>query len=656
MSIPTHSQSSQGPSEATYRSIVEHAIEGIFQTTPDGRYLLANPALAHIYGYGSVEELQSNVKEIARQLYVDPDRRTEFIRLMNENDAVWGFESPIYRKDGTVIWISENVRVIRGENRDVLYYEGTVEDITARKSAEEELRRAKEVAEEANRSKSQFLANMSHELRTPLNAIIGYSELMREDAVDMQLESFVQDLTKIETASKHLLGLINSVLDIAKIEAGKMELHAETFDVEEMINEVAATVAPVVAKNSNKFEVVASPGLGTMHTDLTKVRQSLFNLLGNAGKFTKNGEVRIEAMREKRDGGEWIVLRVRDTGVGMTPEQTAKIFDAFTQADASTTRKFGGTGLGLAITREFSRMIGGDTMVESELGKGSVFTLRLPVELPATQTESAAPEFPAVACETAPGQAQVLLIDDDPTVHDLVRRFLQKEGFSVVCAQSGQEGLELARKLRPSTIVLDVMMPTMDGWSVLTRLKGDPELSSIPVVMLTMVNNREMGFSLGVDDYMLKPIDRGAFVRTLRRYCMPQNDPTILVVEDDAITREMLRTSIEKEHFTVIEACNGREGLEQLSKTRPALILLDLMMPEMDGFHFTREVRAHPEWRDIPILVMTAKDIDAEDRERLDGQVSRILQKGACGREELLTAISSRIARVTRSEEPAATA
>jgi CheY-like chemotaxis protein len=342
----------------------------------------------------------------------------------------------------------------------------------------------------------------------------------------------------------------------------------------------------------------------------------------------------------------------------MTPEQTAKIFEAFTQADASTTRKFGGTGLGLAITREFSRMIGGDAAVESELGKGSVFTLHLPVELPTASAEvEPAPTSAAEnVCEPVPGQAQVLLIDDDPTVHDLVRRFLQKEGFSVVCAQSGQEGLELARKLHPSIIVLDVMMPTMDGWSVLTRLKGDPELSSIPVVMLTMVNNREMGFSLGVDDYMLKPIDRTAFVRTLRRYCAPHEDPTILVVEDDAITREMMRTSIEKEHYTVIEACNGAEGLAQLAKTRPALILLDLMMPEMDGFHFTREVRAHPEWRDIPILVMTAKDIDAEDRARLDGQVSRILQKGACGREELLTAISSRIARVTRPEEPAATA
>jgi PAS domain S-box-containing protein len=642
-----------GAAESNYRSIVEHAIEGIFQTTPDGQYLLANPALAEIYGYTSTDELKGNVKEIARQLYVDPARRSEFVRLMNENDAVWGFESPIFRKDGTVIWISENVRVIRAADGEVAYYEGTVEDITARKRAEEELRRAKEAAEEASRSKSQFLANMSHELRTPLNAIIGYSELMREEAEDLELPSFIRDLAKIESAGKHLLGLINGVLDIAKIEAGKMDMHAETFEVVHMLEEVAATVAPVVEKNGNRFEIIADPSLGTMHTDLTKVRQSLFNLLGNAGKFTKDGTVRLEAERLTEAGREWVVFHVRDSGVGMTPEQTLKVFEAFTQADASTTRKFGGTGLGLAITREFSRMIGGDATVKSELGRGSVFTLRVPVELPSKDTDGVGESgglagVPDATAEFVAGQPQVLVIDDDPTVHDLIHRFLQKEGFHVIGAQGGLEGLELARRVHPSIIVLDVMMPTMDGWSVLTRLKGDPELSDIPVVMLTMVNNREMGFSLGVDDYMLKPIDRSDFVATLRKYCNRQDSPTVLVVEDDLATREMLRASLEREHFTVAEAGNGVEALEKLATLRPALILLDLMMPEMDGFQFTREVRAHAQWRDIPIVVMTAKDITAEDRTRLDGKVSLILQKGACAREELLAEISQRVTRATR--------
>jgi PAS domain S-box-containing protein len=652
----------EGPTEATYRSIVEHAIEGIFQTTPDGRYLLANPALARIYGYESVEELKSGVQQIARQLYVEPERRTEFIRLMNEKDEVWGFESPIYRKDGSIIWISENVRVIRDQFGLVRYYEGTVEDITERKHAEEELRRAKTAAEEASRSKSQFLANMSHELRTPLNAIIGYSELLRDEAEDLGQESFMRDLTKIEKAGKHLLELINGVLDIAKIEAGKIEVHTERFDVAAMISEVAATIAPVVEKNGNRFEISVSPGVGEMHTDLTKVRQSLFNLLGNAGKFTHQGLVRLEAERSPGRGGDMLIFRVRDTGVGLSPEQAAKIFTAFTQADASTTRKYGGTGLGLAITREFSRMLGGETTVESELGRGSTFTFRVPASFPThapseTLVEPVhTPVDRADDLTTNSDRPLVLLIDDDLTVHDLVRRFLHKEGFHVVAASNGAEGLELAHQLRPSIIVLDVMMPTMDGWSVLTRLKGTPEVADIPVVMLTMVNNKEMGFSLGVDDYMLKPIERGSFVSVLRKYCSPEPSATILVVEDDSTTREMLRSTLEKEDFTVDEAPNGAEALRKLATIRPAVILLDLMMPEMDGFQFTREVRANPDWQSIPIVVMTAKDITAEDRARLDGKVSRILQKGACGREELLAEITSRIARATRQTDRAAAA
>ncbi|MDB6150980.1 MAG: domain S-box [Chthoniobacter sp.] len=641
-----------GPTEATYRSIVEHAIEGIFQTTPDGQYLLANPALAEIYGYSSVKELKGNVQEIARQLYVEPERRSDFVRLMNERDAVWGFESQIFRKDGSVIWISENVRVIRGADGGALYYEGTVEDITARKHAERELLRAKIAAEEASRSKSQFLANMSHELRTPLNAIIGYSELLREEAEDIGQESFVRDLTKIEKAGKHLLELINGVLDIAKIEAGKMDLHAETFDIATMLSEVAATVAPVVEKKGNRFEISAGPNLGTMHTDMTKVRQSLFNLLANAGKFTENGLVRLEAERMTTGGQDWVLFKVLDTGVGLSPEQTSKIFEPFTQADASTTRKYGGTGLGLAITREFSRMVGGEITVQSQPGKGSVFTLRIPVTLPLSIDPLASePLVIQAQSPLIPNHPLVLLIDDDLTVHDLVRRFLQKEGFNVICAQSGAEGLELARTERPSIIVLDVMMPTQDGWSVLKRIKGDPEISGIPVLMLTMVDNKEMGFSLGVDDYMLKPIERSSFVSVLRRFCLHRDANLVLIVEDDATTREMLRTSLEREHINVIEACNGAEALRILATQRPGLILLDLMMPEIDGFQFTEAVRENAEWREIPIIVMTAKDIAPEDRLRLTGQVSRILQKGACGRQELIAEITDRLVHTTPKPE-----
>lgn len=641
-----------GPTDAIYRSIVEHAIEGIFQTAPDGHYLLANPALANIYGYSSVQELVSGVQEIARQLYVDPARRDEFVRLMNEKDAVWSFESPIYRKDGSIIWISENVRVIRDENGEVLYYEGTVEDISDRKHAEEQLRRAKTAAEEASRSKSQFLANMSHELRTPLNAIIGYSELLREEAEEMGEKSFCIDLEKIEKAGKHLLDLINGVLDIAKIEAGKMEIHVEEFDIAEMLNDVGSTINPVIEKKGNSLVIKTSQDLGKMKTDLTKVRQSLFNLLGNAGKFTENGVVTLSAKRQRDLDHDWIILQVRDNGIGMTQEQASKIFEAFTQADASTTRKFGGTGLGLTITREFCRLIGGEASVVSTLGVGSTFTIRLPAQF----TQSAlATDSPAAASDLLQDpplnenldQPLVLLIDDDLTIHDLVRRFLHKEGFRTVCAQNGADGLEMAMRLMPSVIVLDVMMPTMDGWSVLSRLKGDTILSNIPVVMLTMVDDKAMGYTLGVDDYMLKPIERVDFVGVLRKFCDQNNPGTVLVVEDDDTSRELVRAMLERDHFIVVEARNGLEGLERVANMVPALILLDLMMPEMDGFEFAAEVRKIPRLANVPIVVMTAKDITPEDRSRLEGNVSRVLQKGLYGREDLLTEIRARITRAT---------
>ncbi len=296
---PAHFES---PTEATYRSIVEHAIEGIFQTTPDGRYLLANPALARIYGYGNVEELRQSVSEIARQLYVQPDRRAEFIRLMNEQDAVWAFESQIYRKDGSVIWISENVRVIRDEAGEVAYYEGTVADITESKRAQEEMRRRRIAAEEASRSKSQFLANMSHELRTPLNAIIGYSELMREEAEEMELPSFVKDLLKIEGAGKHLLELINSVLDIAKIEAGKMDVHAERFEVAAMMKEVTATIAPVVEKNGNHFEVSVAADVGMMHIRPDQIAPEPVQSARQRGQIYQGGHRLAEGLEGNRAG------------------------------------------------------------------------------------------------------------------------------------------------------------------------------------------------------------------------------------------------------------------------------------------------------------------------------------------------------------------
>jgi DNA-binding response OmpR family regulator len=502
---------------------------------------------------------------------------------------------------------------------------------------------------------------MSHELRTPLNAILGYSEMLQEEAQDIGQPGLVPDLDKIHGAGKHLLGLINDVLDLAKIESGKMTLYLEDFDVAKLVREVAATVQPLITKNGNRLEVDCPADLGPMRADVTKVRQTLFNLLSNASKFTERGIIRLEVARVNSDQSSvishqssvvsseapgralitdhcsLITFRVSDTGIGMTPEQLGKLFQAFMQADASTSRKFGGTGLGLAISRKFCQLMGGDIAVQSEHGKGSTFTVTLPAEVkdPAVQT------LPATVSPTrhsplATGHSTVLVIDDDPAVHDLMRRSLEKDGFRVEVAADGKRGLELAKQLKPAVITLDVMMPHQDGWSVLTALKADLATADIPVIMLTIVDDKQMGFALGAADYFTKPIDFQRLHHVLEKYRKPAGQQTVLVIEDDPSMREMLQRTLAKEGWQVTEAQNGKVGLEKLDGGAPALILLDLMMPEMDGFEFLDTLRRRKDGQRIPVIVITAKDLTEEDHRRLNGGVERIIQKGATSQGEVL--------------------
>jgi GAF domain-containing protein/CheY-like chemotaxis protein len=495
----------------------------------------------------------------------------------------------------------------------------------------------------ASQHKSQFVANMSHELRTPLNAIIGYSEMLEEEAQDLGQEGFLPDLKNINVAGKHLLGLINEILDLSKIEAGKMELFLEDFDVPTLVQDVVATVQPLVEKNANKLQVQCAPDLAAMHADLTKVRQALFNLLSNASKFTKQGTITLDVTQDSINGNPCIRFRVSDTGIGMTPEQMGKLFQAFSQADASTTRQYGGTGLGLAISRKFCQMMGGDILVESVLGKGSRFTIQLPAEVVEQKVPQspAAEKLPQRAVPVPEESPTVLVIDDDPAVRDLMQRFLSKEGLRMVAAADGKEGLRLAKELRPDAITLDVLMPGMDGWAVLAALKADRALADIPVIMITIADEKHVGYALGVAEYLTKPIDWKRLTATLRKYQRADSSHRVLIVEDDTRTRTMLRKRLEKQGWPVIEAENGRVALEGLAESAPDVILLDLMMPEMDGFQFVDSVRTDERWRSIPIIVITAKDLTQEDRRRLNGYVEGILQKGACKPEELLAEVCS---------------
>jgi signal transduction histidine kinase/DNA-binding response OmpR family regulator len=509
----------------------------------------------------------------------------------------------------------------------------------------------------ASKHKSQFLANMSHELRTPMNAIIGVTEMLLEDARALGQDEQIEPHERILRAGKHLLALINDILDLSKIEAGKMELHLESFAIAPLVEDVVTTIGSLAAKNGNEVVVECAGDLGTMRADATRVRQALLNLATNASKFTERGRVTIAARRH-HDDRDWITLAVSDTGIGMTVDQMAKLFEDFAQADASTTRKYGGTGLGLAISRRFCRLMGGEITVESTPGHGSTFTIRLPAEVEIGEARDARRTVkpgadtprPAAPVETS---RRVLVIDDDPTVRELMERFLVKEGFFVVTAANAVEGLRRAREVRPAAITLDVLMPDLDGWTVLAALKGDPEVADIPVIFVTILDEQNRGYALGATEYLVKPVDRNRLTQVLTRLCGDRPSRRLLMVEDDETTRTVIQQALERDGWVITPAENGRVALARLAEARPDAILLDLLMPEMDGFEFLTELRRQEAGRDIPVVVLTAKDLTEEDRRRLNGQVERVIEKGAYSREELLQGVSRRLAAAIEERQGA---
>jgi signal transduction histidine kinase/DNA-binding response OmpR family regulator/putative methionine-R-sulfoxide reductase with GAF domain len=495
--------------------------------------------------------------------------------------------------------------------------------------------------EVAGQHKSQFLANMSHELRTPLNAIIGYSEILQEEMSEVGQQDLVPDLKKIEGAGRHLLGLINDILDLSKVEAGKMDLFLEDVDIVPLLEEVRTLIVPLAEKNGNTLVLKPANKLGIMHTDRTKLKQSLLNILSNGSKFTENGKLTLVADLVKGDR-DMVRFAITDTGIGMTEEQLGRLFQAFSQADASTTKKYGGTGLGLAISRQFCQLLGGDITVTSKPGKGSTFTITLPVrsEAPA---EIKPVEAPRIAADPN-GSATVLIVDDDPAARELLTAALKGAGYRLVHATGGAEALAMARTIRPDAITLDVMMPKPDGWDVLGALKADAELCDIPVIIVTVAPDRGVGLSLGAVEVLTKPVDRARLTALIHR--VVRRDGPILVVEDDADTREMMRHTIEKMGLAVAEAVNGRRALTWLGEHEaPALILLDLMMPEMDGFEFLDALTARAEWRAIPVVVVTAKQLSKAERDRLLRQVRKVMEKATATKVDIAAAIGEAIRR-----------
>jgi ammonium transporter, Amt family len=618
-------------------AILESSLDAVVAMDHLGRVVEFNPAAERIFGYPRESAVGAELAEL-----IIPSDQREAHRcglagyLASGEGPILGrrLELTARRSDGTELPVELAITRVRLDGPPL--FTAFIRDITDRVRYQAELHRAKEAAESASRAKSTFLANMSHELRTPLNAIIGYSEMLLEDAGDAD-DGMAPDLQKILAAGKNLLGLINDVLDLSKIEAGKMDLHVEIFRIPELIAGVVDTIRPLAEANGNSLEVNCPPDVGSMHADQSKIRQALLNLLSNACKFTTEGTIALEASRctagsdGDGDGPGAVVFRVRDTGVGMSLEQIGRLFQPFSQADASTTRKYGGTGLGLTITRRFCQMMGGDVDVASEPGLGTTFTIHLPDRAPEGREEPAAPDDGPPDAPAAPG-GLVLVIDDDPNVRDLVRRTVEKEGFRIRYASGGEEGLRLARRLHPDAITLDVMMPRMDGWSVLAALKSDPELAEIPVIMVTIVDDQNLAYSLGATEYLTKPIHRKRLAAVLARY---RPAGRALIVDDDRDSRRLVRQVLEAAGWSVTEASDGRDGLERIADARPDLVVLDLLMPEVDGFRFAEELSRHESWRAIPILVLTAKDLSDRERQSLHGHAFRVLEKGSASRREL---------------------
>jgi CheY-like chemotaxis protein len=476
---------------------------------------------------------------------------------------------------------------------------------------------------------------MSHELRTPLNAIIGYSEMLYENAQDEGQDEFLPDLAKIRDAGRHLLGLINDILDLSKIEAGKMDLYLEEVDLAGIIEEVRSIVEPLAASNANRLEIVCPAEIGTLYTDRTKLKQSLLNLLSNAGKFTHEGRVRLEV----RPAGSEISFIVSDTGIGMSEEQQGRLFQAFSQADVSTARQYGGTGLGLAITKHFCEMLGGRIAVESTPGRGSTFTITLPDRGRAIPAAAAIPEG-------AEHAALVMVVDDDPNARDLLAATVRREGYRVIEATDGETALALAREWHPDVVTLDVLMPRMDGWAVLTALKSDPGLAEIPVIIVTVLEDRGIAVSLGAAEFLTKPVDRPRLAATLRQHVYGSG--VVLVVDDESDSRGLARRHLAKLGWEVAEAADGVGALSWLSQNpRPAMILLDLVMPGMNGFAFLEEIAKHNEWRDIPIVILTAMPLDAAERELLAGRTREVIAKGADDLAQVLRRILVRLPKAT---------
>lgn len=640
-------------SEHLYRSVIDNSVDVFYRADRDGNIVLASPSGVTLLGYNSVQDLIG--LNLIRDVYVNPEDRIPLLAEIQQNGFVKNFETKIKRRDGTSVVVLVNSRTYVDENGKKLGIEGFLRDFSDRKQMEDDLRQAKAEAEQANHAKSAFLANMSHELRTPLNAIIGFTRIVRRKGEDILPEKQIENLEKVLTSADNLLNLINTVLDIAKIEAGRMDVLPANFRIHPLIDLCINTAQPLLHPTV-KLEKQVDESLTYIYSDQDKIRQVILNLLSNAAKFTHEGKITLTVTQK----GENLLFSVSDTGIGVSADALPHIFKEFEQADTTTTRKYGGTGLGLTISRNLARLLGGDITVESEFGKGSTFSLVIPVHYERYQSLQGPAILPNSELHPAPisdknqhpdaGSAKkhILVIDDDPDAVYLLQENLDQQEFEISGCRNGLDGLQIARQRHPHAILLDILMPGADGWQVLHDLKNDPSTVNIPVILHTIVDKKALGFQLGAADYLLKPLDPVAVRETLDRVIVQgtHRPKQVLVVDDDPNVVDMLRQFLPESDFILESALDGLAGLKSIETHRPDILLLDILMPKLDGFGVIEQLRNNPQTVNLPIIVISAKDLTAVEMSHLKKTVAVVIKKQGFEGDRLMAEIN----RMLRSD------